>query len=48
MVAGVLYEKGKLSAGEAAEIVGASKRTFIEFLGKYGFSIYSYTSEELL
>lgn len=47
MVAGVLYEKGKLSAGDAASIVGLSKRAFIELLGKYGFSVFGYTSIEL-
>ncbi|HEV7350770.1 UPF0175 family protein [Telluribacter sp.] len=34
LVAGELYEKGKLSAGQAAEIVGLSKRAFPEMLGK--------------
>lgn len=47
MVAGGLYEKGKLSAGEAASIVGLSKRAFIEVLGKYGFSVFGYTATEL-
>lgn len=47
MVAGGLYEKGKLSAGEAATIVGLTKRTFIEILGKYGFSVFGYTPTEL-
>ena len=47
MVAGGLYEKGKLSAGDAAFIVGLSKRAFIEILGKYGFSVFGYTSIEL-
>ncbi len=47
MVAGGLYERGKLSAGQAAEIVGLSKRAFIEVMGKFGFSIFGYTAEEL-
>lgn len=47
MVAGGLYEKGKLSAGEAALVVGLSKKAFIEILGKYGFSVFGYTSSEL-
>ena len=47
MVAGGLYEKGKLSAGDAASIVGLSKRAFIEILGKYGFSAFGYTFNEL-
>ncbi len=47
LVAGGLYEKGRLSAGEAATIVGLSKRAFLEVLAKYGFSILGYTVEEL-
>lgn len=47
LVAGGLYEKGKLSAGQAAAIVGISKRTFLESLGKFGFSVFGYTAEEL-
>lgn len=47
MVAGGLYEKGKLSVGEAAALVGLSKRAFIEVLGKYGFSLFGYTPTEL-
>lgn len=38
IVAAKLYEDAKLSAGQAAEIVGLSKRAFIEMLGKYGVS----------
>ena len=38
IIAAKLYEDAKLSAGQAAEIVGLSKRAFIEMLGKYGVS----------
>jgi predicted HTH domain antitoxin len=34
IIAAKLYEDAKLSAGQAAEIVGLSKRAFIEMLGK--------------
>jgi predicted HTH domain antitoxin len=34
LVAAKLYEDQKLSSGQAAEMVGLSKRTFIELLGK--------------
>ncbi len=34
IVAAGLYENGKLSHGQAAEMVGLPKRTFIEMLGK--------------
>ena len=41
------YDEGKLSSGQAAEMVGISKRTFIELLGKYGVSVFGYDFEEL-
>jgi len=34
IVASKLYEDGKLSSGQAAEMVGLSKRSFIKLLGK--------------
>ena len=42
-----LYEDGKLSSGQAADMVGVSKRTFIELLGKYGVSVFSNSLDEL-
>ena len=47
MIAAKLYEDRKLSSGQAAEIVGLSKRAFIEILGKYGVSIFSTSIEDL-
>ena len=47
MLAALLYEKGKLSAGQAAQIVGLSKRAFLEILGKYGVSIFGYSPDDL-
>lgn len=47
IVATRLYEKGKLSLGEAAELVGLTKRTFAELLGKYDVSIFNSPSSEL-
>lgn len=41
IIASKLYEEAKLSAGQAAEIVGLSKRAVIEILGKYGVSVFS-------
>ncbi|MFN4256007.1 MAG: UPF0175 family protein [Saprospiraceae bacterium] len=38
LLAGELYERGRLSLGHAAEVAGLSKRAFIEIMGKYGFS----------
>jgi predicted HTH domain antitoxin len=46
-LAAKLYEDGTLSGGQAAELVGISKRDFLESLGKYGVSIFGYTAEEL-
>ena len=42
-----LYEQGKLSLGQAAEMTGYSKRTFMELLGDYEVSIFQLTEEEL-
>ena len=42
-----LYEKGSLSLGQAAEVAGYSKRTFMELLGNYGVSIFNYSDNEL-
>lgn len=42
-----LYEKSKLSLGQAAELAGLSKRAFMEVLGHYGVSIFNYDESEL-
>jgi predicted HTH domain antitoxin len=47
LLAAKLYEKGTLSLGQAAELAGYSKRTFMELLGKYNVSIFNYPAEEL-
>ena len=46
-IASRLYEKGKLSLGQAAELVGLSKRAFMELLGTYGVSVFNYPSSDL-
>jgi predicted HTH domain antitoxin len=43
-----LYEQGKLSLGQAAEVAGLSKRTFAELLGSYGFSLFNYPATDLI
>ena len=48
LVASKLFEDGRLSSGQAAEIVGITKRKFIETLGKYNVSIFGYEYDELL
>ncbi len=47
-LASKLYEDAEMSAGQAAEIAGLSKRTFIEMMGKYGVSPFSSRVEDLL
>ena len=47
IVASKLYEDGKLSSGQAAEVAGLTKRTFIELLGKYGVSVFDENAQDL-
>jgi predicted HTH domain antitoxin len=47
ILAGQLYQQARLSAGQAAGLVGISKREFIESMGKYGFSVFSESVEDL-
>ena len=47
MLAAKLYEKGSLSLGQAAELAGYTKRTFMEVLGSYDVSVFSYSETEL-
>lgn len=46
-IAALLFEKGILSSGQAAELVGISKREFLENAGKYGVSIFGETIEDI-
>lgn len=47
-VASKLYEDGFVSSGQAAEMAGLSKKTFIEMLGKYIVSLFSQSQDDLL
>ena len=47
IIAAKLYEDGKLSSGQAAQIAGLSKRTFIELLGRYKVSVFSSSLSDL-
>ena len=47
LVAGQLYEQGKLSLGQAAELAGLTKSTFAELLGRYNVSIFNYPATDL-
>jgi predicted HTH domain antitoxin len=42
-----LFEVGRLSCGQAAELAGYSKRTFVELLGKQGIAVLDYPADEL-
>jgi predicted HTH domain antitoxin len=47
ILASSLYEQGKLSLGQAADVANLSKRTFAELLGKYGVSLFNYPATDL-
>jgi len=47
IIASQLFESGKLSSGQASEIVGISKRAFLEILGKYNVSIFGYEYSDI-
>jgi predicted HTH domain antitoxin len=40
IIAASLFEQGVLSSGQAAELVGITRRQFLEEVGKYGVSIF--------
>lgn len=47
LVASRLYEQGRLSLGQAAELANLSKRAFAELLGKYNVSIFNYPADDI-
>ena len=47
VLASKLYEEGRLSLGQAAEMVSLSKRAFIELLGFYNVSVFNYPPSDL-
>ncbi len=47
IIASKLYEDGALTSGQAAQMAGLSKRTFIELLGRYGVSVFSKSISDL-
>lgn len=47
VLASRLYEIGKLSIGQSAEMVGLSKRTFMELLGDYDVALINHPASEL-
>jgi predicted HTH domain antitoxin len=47
LLASRLYEQGKASLGQAAEVAGLTKRAFAEILGSYNVSIFNYPASDL-
>lgn len=43
-----LYEAGRLSLGQAAELAGMSKLAFAEIIGDYNVSIINYPVSDIL
>ena len=48
LLASKLYEKGVLSVGQATQMTGFSKRTFMELLGRYQVSVLNYPAEDIM
>lgn len=46
-LASKLYERGKLTLGQAAELAGYSKETFMELLADYNVPLINHSPEEL-
>ncbi|MDZ7773405.1 MAG: UPF0175 family protein [Balneolaceae bacterium] len=46
-LASKLYERGKLTLGQAAELAGYSKETFMELLAEYNVALINHPAEEL-
>lgn len=47
VLASKLYELGKLSLSQAAELAGSTKEAFMQSLAEYGVSLINYPSDEL-
>lgn len=47
LLATKLYEQGKLSLGQAAELAGYSKRTFMKLLSRYSVPVFNYNPNEI-
>jgi len=48
LIAAKLYEAGKLTLGQAAEMCGMKKWDFPEILVKFNVDYFQYTSEDLI
>lgn len=47
LLASRLFEKGKLTLGQASKMVGLSKKSFMEILKDYEVSIFNYSNNDL-
>jgi len=47
LLASRLYEQGKLTLGQAAELVGLSKGTFMELLADYNVPLINHPANDL-
>lgn len=47
LLASKLYEQGKISLGQAAEVAGLTKRAFAEVLSQYDVSIFNFPASNL-
>ena len=47
LLAVTLFQNGRLSIGQAADLAGYTKNTFMELLGDFGVSIFNYTEADL-
>lgn len=47
LIAAVLFQKGILSSGQAAEIAEISRKQFLEDVGQLGVSIFGETEEDI-
>lgn len=48
IVAARLFDIGELSSGQAAKMVGITRREFLESVGRYGVSIFQYDADEVM
>ena len=46
-LAAQLFDKGILSSGQAVDLIGISKKEFIESVGNYGVSIFGETVDDI-
>lgn len=48
LFASKLFDEGMITSGQGASIVGVTRRSFIELLGRYGVSAFQTDEDELL